>query len=80
MEKIQLIEKDGTAVEVTKLSLIFYRSLDGENDWEPVEVGAIPKFLLSKDIVKRITTGELAQNQTDADDQYWYRAEEIEIH
>ena len=64
--------------------LIFYRSLDGETDWEPLKIDEIPEWLKAPDVVGHLVAGEMAQADSNVlipdEVRPWYRAEQVNRH
>ena len=61
--------------------LAFYRSLDGADGnegWEYVLPGNVPKWLTTSAVIRELLAGEMAQDESV--DPYWYRAERMEEH
>lgn len=61
-----------------KVVLIILRSLDGEDNWEPVMPKDLPKFVSRPDIIRRLVDGEMCQLESQSP--YWFRGEEQVVH
>lgn len=59
-------------------TLIIYSSLDGENDWTPVNAAEVPDWIKDDpDLLARMVDGEACQNEVDGVKTPWYRAERV---
>lgn len=56
--------------------LVFYKSVDGETNWQPVPPEDVPAFCKTDDCLRRFIAGDMAQAMTQTGDGPWYRAEE----
>jgi len=61
--------------------LIFYRSLDGETDWQPLKIDEIPEWLKAPDVVGPLVAGEMAYADSNVlipdEVSPWYRADKV---
>ena len=59
--------------DLTQVMLIVYVSPDGNEPWSPVKPELVQEWLKQPDVIQRLLSGEMAQdNETQV---AWYRAE-----
>ncbi len=74
-DRQKLVTPAHIAQKRVKVELVILRSIDGEQDWEPVLPNDVPAFVRRSDIVRRMVEGEMVQLESQSP--YWFRAEQI---